>query len=175
MHLSTVFAYALVTYVAVELGLLVAAVVTIRNPELHSRFKELMLYWPYVLVAAPIAYKVNALPRSFLPDNRYDPAPSSDVTRETYKIALKVVFRHLDWLTTDRDLQELLLNEYMAKFQATEMPSVTPSGQSGESPKVRGPRPASEWPDAPRSAPGRGQRWPTRLGPTLSCSASRTM
>jgi hypothetical protein len=58
-------------FVAVELILLVKAIATVENPELHERYKALMLHWPYALLTPYTIFKTNVLPRVFFgPDER---------------------------------------------------------------------------------------------------------
>jgi hypothetical protein len=49
-----------------ELSLLAGAVLTIRRPELHRRFLNLMLFWSYVLVAPYLLIKSQRPPQRFL-------------------------------------------------------------------------------------------------------------
>lgn len=58
-------------FVAVELILLIRAIATVENPELHERYKALMLHWPYALLTPYTIFKTNVLPRVFFgPDER---------------------------------------------------------------------------------------------------------
>jgi hypothetical protein len=59
-----VFAFFAV-FVVIELILLIKAIATVENPELHERYKKLMLHWPYALLTPYTIFKTNVLPRVF--------------------------------------------------------------------------------------------------------------
>jgi hypothetical protein len=56
----------LAIFLLTELSLLTGAVLTIRRPELHLRFLNLMLFWSYVLVAPYLLIKSRRPPQRFL-------------------------------------------------------------------------------------------------------------
>jgi hypothetical protein len=66
-------------FVVAEVFLLFKAITTVENPELHERYKELMLHWPYALLTPYTIFKTNVLPRVFFgSDERRstDPPPT---------------------------------------------------------------------------------------------------
>ena len=59
-------------FIVVEVVLLIKAIATVDNPELHERYKKLMLHWPYALLTPYTIFKTNVLPRVFFgPDERH--------------------------------------------------------------------------------------------------------
>jgi hypothetical protein len=61
-----IFFFTFVTaFVVVEVFLLFKAITTVENPELHERYKELMLHWPYALLTPYTIFKTNVLPQVF--------------------------------------------------------------------------------------------------------------
>jgi hypothetical protein len=58
-------------FFAVELFLLTKAIATVDKPELHERYKALMLYWPYALLMVHTVFKTAEPPRAFFgPEER---------------------------------------------------------------------------------------------------------
>lgn len=55
-----------VLFVVVELILLRKAIATVADPDLHDRYKALMLHWPYALLSPYTIFKTHVLPRVFL-------------------------------------------------------------------------------------------------------------
>lgn len=133
---------AFIMFFVVELILLGKAIATVRQPEVHDRYKALMLHWPYALLTPYTIFKTHVLPKVFFgPEERrselpaagshraaspratrrsvaehVEAAPAADrpdaVTREQYRSALAMVIDRIESLTTDRDLLDLLLKEY---------------------------------------------------------------
>ncbi len=131
-----------VVFFVVELILLGKAISTVGQPEVHERYKALMLHWPYALLTPYTIFKTHVLPRVFFgPDERRGadppvagshragsqrtgrnlagraeaaaPADRPDaVTRDQYRGALALVINQIDLLTTDRELRDLLLEKY---------------------------------------------------------------
>jgi hypothetical protein len=63
-----------IMFVVVELNLLSKATATVDKPELHERYKALMLHWPYALLSPYTIFKTHVLPRVFFgPDDRRGP------------------------------------------------------------------------------------------------------
>jgi hypothetical protein len=71
----------LIVFIVVELILLRKAIATVANPDVHDRYKALMLHWPYALLTPYTILKTHVLPRVFLgSDERRGadlPAPGS--------------------------------------------------------------------------------------------------
>ena len=60
-----------VVFVVVELILLGKAIMTVRDLDVHERYKALMLHWPYALLTPYTILKTHVLPRVFFgPDER---------------------------------------------------------------------------------------------------------
>jgi hypothetical protein len=60
-----------VVFVVIELILLGKAITTVRDLEVHERYKALMLHWPYALLTPYTILKTHVLPRVFFgPDER---------------------------------------------------------------------------------------------------------
>jgi hypothetical protein len=55
----------LIVFVVVELILLRKAIATVADPDLHDRYKALMLHWPYALLTPYTIFKTHVLPRVF--------------------------------------------------------------------------------------------------------------
>jgi len=55
----------LMVFVVVELILLRKAIATVANPDVHDRYKALMLHWPYALLTPYTIFKTQVLPRVF--------------------------------------------------------------------------------------------------------------
>jgi hypothetical protein len=74
-----VFFFTFVTvFVVAEVFLLFKAITTVENAELHERYKELMLHWPYALLTPYTIFKTNVLPRVFFgSDERRSADPPS--------------------------------------------------------------------------------------------------
>jgi hypothetical protein len=69
--LGTVLVLAVIAYAAIflvaELALLIAAALTVRKPEVHRRFINLMLWWAYAPVMPYMLIKSRKLPQQLLP------------------------------------------------------------------------------------------------------------
>ena len=60
-----------IMFVVVELILLGKAITAVGDPEVHERYKALMLHWPYALLTPYTIFKTHVLPRVFFgPDER---------------------------------------------------------------------------------------------------------
>lgn len=70
-------------FIVVEVVLLIKAIATVDNPELHERYKKLMLHWPYALLTPYTIFKTNVLPRVFFgPDERHGAdSPAAEAQR----------------------------------------------------------------------------------------------
>ena len=150
----TVFVVAGV-FLAGQVVLLILAIVTVNKPS-HDRYLDLMLYWPFVLVAPYVIVKRRALPdryfsrsaqyrsrRAEKSDSSGEPSPTTPVapehakvtsrlavtqtsdtdppvTPEQYRDALRLVMQQLSSVTTDLDLQELLMRQLRSLEQQTQ-------------------------------------------------------
>ena len=54
-----------IVFVVVELILLCKAIATVTDPDVHDRYKALMLHWPYALLTPYTIFKTHVLPRVF--------------------------------------------------------------------------------------------------------------
>lgn len=54
-----------IVFVVVELILLRKAIATVADPDIHDRYKALMLHWPYALLTPYTIFKTHVLPRVF--------------------------------------------------------------------------------------------------------------
>lgn len=141
-----------IVFLAVELILIKKAIATVREPELHERYKELMLHWPYALLMVHTVFRSAEPPRAFFgtkdcgvadppvgshrTGSQRAPRPGppipvmaaavadkqDPVTREQYRSALAVVIGQLDLLTTDRELLDLLLEKARSLESAADAP-----------------------------------------------------
>jgi hypothetical protein len=172
---------ALITFLVVELILLGKAIATVREPEVHDRYKALMLHWPYALLTPYTIFKTHVLPKVFFgPTERraelptagshragspraarrsvvghVEAAPAAEgpdaITREHYRSALAVVIDRIESLTTDRDLLDLLLKEYRSLDQRVDEQSVVIGDQ--ESLRLPRARSSNRWAESPPSPP----------------------
>ncbi|TVZ06016.1 hypothetical protein EAS64_00645 [Trebonia kvetii] len=118
-----------VVFVAGQVMLLTLAISTVGKPS-HDRYLDLMLHWPYVLVAPIVILKRHALPDRYFSDggqhrlaNReknggrgehQSSTPDSDpspLTPQQYRRALGLAMERLSSVTMDRALQELLMRQ----------------------------------------------------------------
>ncbi len=78
----------LAVFMAAELVLLVAAIVTVRKPDAHRAFVNLMLWWPYALVMPYTIIRSRRLPQQFLladPDRRHQQPDASVIGHPAYR------------------------------------------------------------------------------------------
>jgi hypothetical protein len=170
-----------ITFFVVELILLRMAIATVRQPEVHDRYKALMLHWPYALLTPYTIFKTHVLPKVFFGSEErraelpaagshraaspqatrrsvaghVEAAPAAErpdaVTREQYRSALAVVIDQIDSLTTDRDLLDLLLKEYRSLDQRVDEQSAVMGDQ--ESLRFPRARSSNRWAESPWPPP----------------------
>jgi hypothetical protein len=175
-----------VMFVVVELVLLAKTMATVEQPEVHERYKAMMLHWPYALLAPYTIFKTQVLPRVFLDTderaaagaspgahrvgatarnarrspagNEHPPTEPDAVTRDEYRTALGVVIRKIDALTTDRALLDMLLEEYRALGTSPASPSSETYLRGSRRQTVAPPAQGEQGHDSLSAAAGRGQR-----------------
>jgi hypothetical protein len=109
-----------VVFVAGQVMLLILAISTV-GKENHDRYLNLMLHWPYVLVAPVVILKRHTLPDRYFSrggqhrshryqkaDDREEHPPSASVTPEQYRRALRLAMSQVP----DSDPSPLTLLQY---------------------------------------------------------------
>jgi hypothetical protein len=109
-----------VVFVAGQVMLLILAISTVSKPS-HDRYLDLMIRWPYVLVAPVVILKRRALPDGYFShggqhrsggpqksDVREERSPSTPVTLDQYRRALRLAMSQVP----DTDPSPLTVLQY---------------------------------------------------------------
>ena len=114
-------ALVVIAFFGIQVFLLVRAVANIRNPDIHDRYCELMVTWPYALVAPYVFTRTRALPARLFSGEEEEPEPDSEpamaepeaapMTVEQWRAALRLLMSRIGSIQTDRDIQDVINNE----------------------------------------------------------------
>jgi hypothetical protein len=178
VHIPHSFLQAIVwimfAYVAAQLALLIAAVVSVKSPDAREWFTELMVIWPCALLAGIVFVMTRRLPLKVLPrrggkrslgsgtsgengpEHREAAVESSQDTdqellKQNYRQALLLLFDRVERLQGSDELIDLLLKELVSRASSGEEGHQEPVDlKSGT---ISGVPPARAGPSAPGPSP----------------------
>ncbi len=112
-----------------EVILLIFAIATISNEQLHNRFLHLMLLWPYVLIVGYVIAMTRALPKRYLSEGNHRRSDGANVrqpdravsvqvrddqnavTQEEWRAALGLVIKRLESAQIDHEVLQMTINQ----------------------------------------------------------------